>query len=261
VISTSGTHSKPGFNSSGAIPPYDNFIVRVFVCVSNARANSFGAMRSELSEKSRLIMLGTLLLGVFAFSVTLLFHNVADGDLWAKLALGAAIWNNGELPRHDVFAFTPVLPVYVDHEWGSGLVFFTVLKAFGPSSLMLLKIVLAFSTLAICFLIARRFECRWPTLLALAAPCALCFLPGFVVVIRSHAFTYVLFATTLLFLELIRSGKRWPAVALVFVMMLWTNLHGGFVAGLGTIAVYTLVSVLERRALAVMLPRFSRVCS
>lgn len=211
-------------------------------------------MTSEPIKQSRLIVLGTLLAGVFAYGTVLLFHNIADGDLWAKLALGAAIWNDGTLPTQDVFAFTPVLPVYVDHEWGSGLVFFTLLKGFGPGALMFLKIALAFTALGLSLRVARRFGCSWPVLLALAIPCAICVLPGYVVVIRSHAFTYTLFAASLLFLESIRNGKRWPALALVLLMVLWVNLHGGFVAGLGVIGVYTVASVFERRTLTVMVP-------
>jgi hypothetical protein len=102
-------------------------------------------------------MLATLLLGIFAYCIALLFHNIADGDLWAKLGLGAAIWNDRKLPMHDVFAFTPVAPVYVDHEW-IGLGVFPLLKCFGPGSLMFLKVALAVGTIAASLLVARRFK-------------------------------------------------------------------------------------------------------
>src|SRR6266511_3228457 len=71
-------------------------------------------------DPARLYLGCALILAVFAFLVTLAFHSVADGDLWAKLALGASVWEGapGGLPDHDLFAFTPTLPRYVDHEWG-----------------------------------------------------------------------------------------------------------------------------------------------
>ena len=214
-------------------------------------------MTPQSTDRSRLFLFGSLLLGVFTFAVVLLFHNLADGDLWAKLALGSSVWTQGKLPSTDVFAFTPVLPVYVDHEWGSGLIFFTALKWFGPSGLMWLKVFLAFSALGCAFAIGARAKVSWAVLLALALPCAFCVLPGYVPVIRSHAFTYALFGLTLLLLELIRDGRRWPAFALVPVMVLWVNVHGGFVAGLGTIGVYAAVSVIERKGMAVLLPAFA----
>ena len=79
-----------------------------------------------------------LFLGAFAFATVLAFHNIADGDLWAKLAIGSSVLRQGRLVRHDVFAFTPTLPLCIDHEWGAGLVFFATLDAFGPPALMTL---------------------------------------------------------------------------------------------------------------------------
>ncbi len=213
-------------------------------------------MQPAPEPSSRFLILSACLLGIASFGVILLFHNIADGDLWAKLALGAAVWKDGKLPSHDVFAFTPTLPVYVDHEWGSGLVFFSFLKWFGPGSLLLLKVALAFLTIGTALLLGRRFGADWSALLMFAIPAAICVLPGFVTVIRSHTFTYACFAVTLLLLELIREGRRWPGFALVALMTLWVNLHGGFVAGLGTIGIYTLASLFERKAAGVMLPTF-----
>ena len=213
-------------------------------------------MQSVSEPSSRFFILLAGALGVASFGIVLLFHNIADGDLWAKLALGASVWKDGKLPVQDVFAFTPTLPVYIDHEWGSGLVFFTVLKWFGPGALLLLKVAMAFTALGSALVIARRFGADWPALLAFAVPAALCVLPGFVPVLRSHVFTYVCFSATLLFLELIRAGRRWPAFALAPLMTLWVNTHGGFVAGLGTIGIYTVASLIDRKALKVMLPTF-----
>ncbi|MGH7969319.1 MAG: hypothetical protein ACREIC_11390, partial [Limisphaerales bacterium] len=213
-----------------------------------------GAMREPL-------VLGlAAVCGVLSFSILLCAHNIADGDLWAKLALGAHVWKYGTVPLHDVFAFTPVLPEYVDHEWGAGTIFFGLLKFFGPASLMWLKLVLAFGALGAALWTGRRAGCRWDTLLFLAIPAAACVVLGFVPVIRSHTFTYCFFALTLLFLEEIRReggasspqptppeeerelGWRlslvWPAAAMIGLMLLWVNVHGGFVAGLGTIGIY-----------------------
>jgi hypothetical protein len=219
----------------------------------NLRSRTMPTSSSPGSATRGFVLL-TAVLGVISFGVVLAYHNIADGDLWAKLALGAAVWNDGHLPAHDLFAFTPTLPVYVDHEWGSGLVFFTLLKWFGGSSLLLLKMLLALLTTGIGLIVARRFESDWPTLLAFAIPCGFCVLPGFVPVVRSHAFTFACFSAMLLLLEWLRAGQRWPAFALVGLMMLWVNLHGGFVAGLGAIAIYCGASVIERKGGKFMFP-------
>ncbi|HEY4984615.1 MAG TPA: hypothetical protein VIJ24_06085 [Verrucomicrobiae bacterium] len=71
-----------------------------------------------------------VVLGIFSFAAILAAHHVADGDLWGKLAIGAHVWKFGNVPVSDSFAFTPVLPQYIEHEWGAGTIFFGVLKFF-----------------------------------------------------------------------------------------------------------------------------------
>ena len=186
-------------------------------------------------------------LGIFSFGVVLAAHHIADGDLWGKLAIGAHVWHFGTVPDHDTFAFTPVLPHYIEHEWGAGTIFFGVLKFFGPGGLMALKILLALGALAAAFAVGRKNHCSWETLLLLAVPVAWCELLGYIPVIRSHAFTYCFFAVTLLCLEEIRAGKKWPLYVLPPMFLVWSNVHGGFVAGLGTIGVYSVFAFFARK--------------
>ncbi|HEY2328980.1 MAG TPA: hypothetical protein VGI63_04115 [Verrucomicrobiae bacterium] len=188
-----------------------------------------------------------LWLGIFSFAVVLAAHHVADGDLWGKLAIGAHVWHYGTVPDHDTFAFTPVLPHYVEHEWGAGTIFFGVLKFFGPPGLMLLKILLAVGALLAALAAGRKNGCSWETLLLLAVPVAWVELLGYVPVIRSHAFTYCFFAVTLLALEEIRAAKKWPLFVLPPLFLVWSNIHGGFVAGLGAIGVYAAFALPARK--------------
>jgi hypothetical protein len=188
-----------------------------------------------------------ILLGLFAFGVILAFHNITEGDLWAQLAIGESVWEHGHLMRHDVFAFTPTLPDWIAHEWGAGVVFYAVDKIFGPSGLMVLKMVLAFGALAFAYVTGRRQGCETNILLLLAVPCAACLLPGYIPVLRSHAFTFFFFAATLFCLEELCGGRRWPVVALPLIILFWANLHGGFVAGLAMVAVYAGMAVIGRK--------------
>ena len=188
-----------------------------------------------------------MMLGIISFAVILAAHNISDSDLWGKLAIGAHVWRFGTVPDHDTFAFTPVLPHYIEHEWGAGTIFFGVLKFFGPAGLMLLKILLAFGALLAALAVGRKNGCAWEILLLLALPVAWCELIGYIPVIRSHAFTYCFFAVTLLGLEAIRAGNKWPLFILPPLFLVWSNVHGGFVAGLGTIGVYAAFAGFTRR--------------
>ncbi len=193
-----------------------------------------------------------VLLGLFAFASILAFHNITDGDLWGKLAIGGSVWEQGHLLRHDIFAFTQTLPEYIDHEWGAGFVFYGLLKTFGPPALMILKIALAIGALAFGFGTGRKQGCAANILLLLAIPAAACLLPGYIPVVRCQAFTYCFFGATLFCLEELRGGHRWPAAALPLLMLIWTNLHGGFVVGLGVVFFYAAAAVLLRKDIAAM---------
>ena len=189
----------------------------------------------------------TLCLGVFSFGTLLAACHIADGDLWAKLALGAHVWKFGAVPLSNMFAFTPVLPVYIDHECGAGILFFGALKLFGSAGLMLLKIILGFGALMAALAAGRRAGASWESLLLLAVPSSACLLLGYIPVLRSHTFTYCFFALTLLGLEEIRRGGRWPLFVLPPLMLVWSNVHGGFVAGLGALGVYTALALVTRQ--------------
>ena len=124
---------------------------------------------------------------------------------------GARVWKTGAVMRHDVFAFTPTLPEWIDHEWGAGVVFFALLNWFGPASLMIFKIgdssrrdggVLGGGAIE-----RDAWAC---VILLLAMPCAVAILPGYVPVVRSHALTFLFFGVTLLCLELIRGDAVGP---------------------------------------------------
>jgi hypothetical protein len=194
-----------------------------------------------------------MLLGLFAFASVLAFHNITDGDLWGKLAIGASVWDRGHLLRHDIFAFTPTLPEYIDHEWGSGVVFYGLLKIFGPWALIALKIMLAAGALSFGVITGRKQGCGLNVLLFMAIPAAACLLPGYVPVLRCHTFSFCLFGVTLFCLEQLRAGRRWPAVILPLVLLVWTNLHGGFVVGLGVVFFYAAFAVFSRKDRAVLL--------
>ena len=194
-----------------------------------------------------------VVLGIFSFGVVLAAHNITDGDLWNKLAIGAHVWKFGTVPVHDTFAFTPVLPRYIEHEWGAGTIFFGVLKFLGPAGLMTLKILLAFGALGAALATGRKIGCAWEALLVLAIPAAACVLLGYIPVLRSHTFTYCFFAVTLLGLEAMRDGKKWPVFVLPLMMLAWSNIHGGFVAGLGAVAIYTVFALFARRQIKRML--------
>lgn len=204
------------------------------------------------SKKETLVLTIASVMGAVSIAIFLAYHNIADGDLWSRLAQGSSVWYTGKLMAKDMFSFTPTFARYVDHEWGSGLIFFSLLKLFGPASLLFFKIAAALGTIYFALAAGRLLKVSRTSLLALGIFSTWAIFPGFIPVVRCHTITYLFFGISLFLLELIRSGRRWPGAVLVAMCALWANLHSGFALGLVTIAVYTLYAFLSKRKTLIM---------
>ena len=176
-----------------------------------------------------------------------LTQSPADFDLWGYLAFGRLWWEGRGFPYQDVFSYLPTKPVWVYHEWLTGVVLFGAFKGLGPAGIQALKYALGLLTAGLIFLTARRRGGgRGAAVLALfliADPLAAGFPP-----LRAQAFTYFFFAFFLFILEgYKKTGPRRRLVWLIPALGLWANLHGGFVAGVGLLGLYVLGEVLARR--------------
>jgi hypothetical protein len=200
-----------------------------------------GRKRAALREPLSIL----LLLLVCLCAVTLLKPD-SDLDVWHRLALGKLIFESSEIPRHDPFAYTPTKPEWIDHEWSAAAIFYGVASIAGQRGLLVLKACLMFGTLWFMVLRARRTLGRPPSLafhVLLVGALAFGFIPS----VRAQVFTFALFSLWLYLLERARDGEwRWswlvPASALV-----WVNLHGGFLAGLGLVVLFGAGELLRRR--------------
>ncbi len=189
---------------------------------------------------------------VFSFVVSVLLNQLAytgaDPDLWGYLAFGRLFWQSGQFPYQDVFSFVPTLNPWVYHEWLTGVLFYPLYLKLGGFGLQALKYVLALGTMALLFLTARLRGAE-----AVSAWLGIWFVQFLFIYgyspVRAQIFTYFFFALSLYVLEKARlpGNRRWLAL-LIFLPIPWCNLHGGFLAGLGLIALYGLGEALARRA-------------
>lgn len=180
------------------------------------------------------ILLGLLFLICLDLS---LIYNLADLDVWARLAVGKLVFELGHVSYQDVFAYTPTKALWVDHEWGSGTVFFAVYDLFGQGGLLALRVLLYFGTALWLHLCVRERIGNADSLL-LHGLLVYALLFAFYVTVRSQAFTYFLFALWMYLLERSRNGKTWALTLLPITMIFWANLHAGFLSGLGLLVIY-----------------------
>jgi hypothetical protein len=175
-----------------------------------------------------------------------------DPDLWGRLAVGQLFVQRGSLPRTDPFAYTPTLPSWIDHEWLTGVVFFALHALGGDAAILLVKTALGLGAVGFACLVARLNGARWLPLVMLLIVAMPVF--GYGMMPRAQVFTYFLFAVWLYVLELVRQGRSaWLVAILPPTMLLWANLHGGFLAGLGLLALYVFGACFERRSVVPLL--------
>jgi hypothetical protein len=172
--------------------------------------------------------------------------TTVDPDVFHEMALARAACALGRIPTEDLFAFTPTVSPCVHHEWATGMVLYAAADFAGAGGVMVLKYVLIAALCGVCILCARRRGAG----LAMLTLCSLVAVSlariGFTT-LRAQVFTLLALALLLLLLDLDRKGRgAWIGLFLP-IYVLWLNLHGGFVVGLGVLGVHWLEQVLRQR--------------
>lgn len=176
---------------------------------------------------------GCLFLTVVFYRIS---YTTADPDLWGHLRFGLDVLRDGFLHRVDTYSFTSD-QVWINHEWLSELFFASVYRLAGAHGLIAMKAALSMLLFGLLFRRLRRhgfdvFRAGLVLMLALYST-----LLG-LVMIRPQIFTYLSFLLILMMLKAVEEGRRnwiWAGGA---IMLVWTNLHGGFLAGLGILSVW-----------------------
>lgn len=215
--------------------------------LSQSGAASVSPEPSRAESPESPILVGILALVFLVRALERLTTTTADPDLWGYLAFGRLFWQTGRFPYQDVFAYLPTLNPWVYHEWLTGVLFYPLYQSLGGAGLQGFKYLMALTTLWIIYATARRRGAS-----PLAAIIALFLVQGFLALgyspVRAQVFTYTFFPLALYLLETARlTGRFGRLLWLVPLQILWANLHGGFLAGLGLVALYGLGEALSRR--------------
>src|SRR5215217_1576600 len=170
---------------------------------------------------------------VFVFAFLFASRPLSDGDFWWHLKTGEYIVRNFSIPRIDFYSFTVSGKPWVAHEWLSEVIFYLVYSRAGFNTLIFIFTVL---TVLAFWIVFRRTN---------AHP----FVKGFAVLlsvwsilptmgVRPRTFT-LLFAGIYLALlhRFVHEKKARTIWWLVPLMVVWVNLHAGYLIGLVLIGV------------------------
>jgi len=172
---------------------------------------------------------------------------LGDGDTGYHIRAGQYIIETFSVPKTDIFSFhTPPLP-WTAHEWLSEVIMANVHDIAGLSGVVTFFAILLACTITLLFKILRSYGA--PTLLATAITLFVCCASQIHWLARPHVFSFLLMVVWHYLLESWQRGTVNRLYLLPLSMLIWVNLHGGFLGGfilLGAYLIGNLFHTLSR---------------
>lgn len=198
--------------------------------------------------------IGTVLVD-FATLALILSRTIADPDLWGHLRFGLDIIQAGTVIQVDPYSYLTTGQRWINHEWLAEVLFALAWTAGRTVGLILLKMTVGFLTIGILYRHLRTMQIRPIRAKILLLFIGFSLVIGFSSLLRPQIFTFLFFALILLIIRRAETGEyRWLWAAPP-ILILWTSLHGGFLAGLGLLCLWALMHiVVHKQALLRIIP-------
>jgi len=186
------------------------------------------------------------ILFLFCF-VFVILKSTADLDLWHRMAVGRIFSQTGWIIYHDIFSYFPTKEMWVDHEWLSGIIFYYLGHYFGDYGILALQTSIVFAVMSLIFAANRLLCPENKYRISYYFVALLAIIPGLSSSVRCQAFTFLFFALWIYLLERVKRGETGFIWVFPATMLLWTNMHGGFLAGIGLVGFYTVGDFLDKK--------------
>jgi hypothetical protein len=169
--------------------------------------------------------------------------QLADPDLWNNLRAGQIILATRHVTLYDSFSYSAFGHLWRNHEWLSHVALAAAYGASGVFGLKMIKLLCAAATISLIALALAETGAPPRLQRVTLAFTALALLPQ--IQFRPQLATFVMLSLLLLMLArdtYRRVSRLWPLVPL---FALWANLHGGYVAGVAAVAIYSGITALD----------------
>lgn len=209
---------------------------------------------------SRLKIIIAILFCVAVFSQFLKIE-IWDSDFWWHIATGKYIVSTGSLPEKDPFSYTSELEenknLFPEREnfilkqyWLSQIIFYILYEHTGPKGIILFRSALFTLTILLVFWRLQRWSVSLPVSF-LSAFALFMLIMSRLTGDRPVLFTILFTALTFFILEDFKDKKDKRIFLLSPLMLLWSNLHGGFILGVIIIMVFMLgegIKILSKKS-------------
>lgn len=161
---------------------------------------------------------------------------LGDGDTGYHVRTGQWILAHGRVPDRDIFSFTKAGEPWFAWEWLWDVIFGWLHQHWGMAAVVIASMLVISATSALLYRLVRR-KCG-NALIAIAVTFLVAAGSSIHWLARPHLFTLLFVVIFYGMLERVREGQSRLLIALPFLTVLWTNLHGGFFVGIVLIATY-----------------------
>ena len=195
------------------------------------RSASADALRLTERLSARALLLG----GVMMVILVLFVGVEQDPDFWWHLRVGRWMVDNGRLPAQDLFTFTVSSHAWTDHEYLTEILMWLTYSTVGLAVLSIAFGLITWAGFWLIYLQVRRqpFVFAGVGLAIGAVAGAPIWGP------RAQMITFALSCLELYWLRAYLSGRSRAINYFPLVMVLWANLHGGWVVGFAWLGVAT----------------------
>jgi hypothetical protein len=169
---------------------------------------------------------------------------LADGDTGYHIRTGEFIIQNWTIPTHDIFSYLTPAPKWVAHEWLSEVLMAIIYRGAGLSGIVIFFSLFLALTHVFLYQILRR-SCS-DVLLTLVITVLAVTTSSTHWLARPHIFSLALMIAWYHTLNEYQFHHRNTLHYLPLLMLVWVNLHGGFIIGLIMLAVYALAMRLAQ---------------
>lgn len=199
-----------------------------------------------MNKKNLLIIIFAFVILLSTFLYVYLSVSLFDSDFWWHIATGKYIVETGTIPDRDPFSFTAnreenrnLLPerenFLLKQYWLGQTIFYLIFDLFGPKGIIALRALILFMALLLVLWRLTRLKVSFYII----------FVFIFFVYLdlarftgeRPVLFTILFTVLTFIILEEFKQNKTKIILLLIPLMLLWANLHGGFIIGVVIIGI------------------------